>query len=79
MKSEFKILLFPYSDDENDNFREDRELNKRFTEIFGLKTFTVITPTGIRMFCCDKCEEVFERTSSLHTHKYTEHDENHCL
>ena len=61
-------------EDENDNnFTEDRELNNRFTEIFGLKTFTVITKTGIRMFSCDKCEEVFEHTVSLHTHKYTEH------
>ena len=56
-------------EDENDNnFTEDRELNNRFTEIFGLKTFTVITKTGIRMFSCDKWEEVFEHTLSLHTY-----------
>ena len=74
MNFEFNKVLLE-DNDENDNFKEDRELNKRFTEIFGLKTLTVITGTGIRMFSCDKCEEVFERTLSLHTHKYTEHDD----
>ena len=74
LKMNFEFNNKFIEEDENDNnFTEDRELNNRFTEIFGLKTFTVITKTGIRMFSCDKCEEVFEHTVSLHTHKYTEH------